>query len=79
MKDGQTYISEVLYGRQGNLYGFRVSSYAELNGMNNKINPFIFKLPYILESNPHPFYSFRGLKNRMRIRIAVVSWILKKW
>jgi hypothetical protein len=20
------------------------------------------KLPYILESNPHPFYSFRGLK-----------------
>ena len=27
-------------------------------------------VPYILESNPHPFYSFRGLKNRMRIRIA---------
>jgi hypothetical protein len=26
-------------------------------------------LPYILESNPHPFYSFRGLKNEMRIRI----------
>jgi len=25
---------------------------------------------YILESNPHPFYSFRGLKNQMRIRIA---------
>jgi hypothetical protein len=25
--------------------------------------------PYILESNPHPFYSFRGLKNQMRIRI----------
>jgi len=24
---------------------------------------------YILESNPHPFYSFRGLKNQMRIRI----------
>jgi hypothetical protein len=23
-----------------------------------------------LESNPHPFYSFRGLKNQMRIRIA---------
>jgi len=22
------------------------------------------KLPYILESNPHPFYSFRGQKNR---------------
>ena len=27
-------------------------------------------LPYILESNPHPFYSFRGLKNEMRITIA---------
>ena len=29
-----------------------------------------FILPYILESNPHPFYSFRGLKNQMWIRIA---------
>jgi hypothetical protein len=27
-------------------------------------------LPYILESNAHPFYSFRGLKNQMRIRFA---------
>jgi len=27
-------------------------------------------IPYILESNPHPFYSFRGLKNQTRIRIA---------
>jgi len=27
-------------------------------------------IPYILESNPHPFYSFRGLKNHMWIRIA---------
>ena len=35
-------------------------------------------LPYILESNPHTFYSFRGLKNQMRIRFAVVSWILEK-
>jgi hypothetical protein len=26
-------------------------------------------LPYILESNPHHFYSFRGLKNQMGIRI----------
>jgi hypothetical protein len=34
---------------------------------------FLFKrnvlLALILESNPHPFYSFRGLKNQMRIRI----------
>jgi hypothetical protein len=35
-------------------------------------------LPYILESNPHPSYSFRGLKNQMRIRFAVVSLILEK-
>jgi len=36
------------------------------------------ELPYILESHPHPFYSFRGLKNQMRIRFAVESWILEK-
>jgi len=36
-------------------------------------------IPYILESNPHSFYSFRGLKNQMRIRFAVVGWILEKW
>jgi len=36
------------------------------------------KLLYILESNPHPFYSFRGLKYQMRIRFAVESWILEK-
>jgi hypothetical protein len=27
-------------------------------------------IPYILDSNPHPFCSFRGLKNQMRIRIV---------
>jgi hypothetical protein len=27
-------------------------------------------VPYILKSNPHPFYSFRGLKNQMWIRFA---------
>jgi len=35
-------------------------------------------IPYILKSNPHPFYSFRGLKNQMRIRFVVMSWILEK-
>ena len=25
-------------------------------------------LPYILKPYPHPFYSFRGLKNQMRTR-----------
>ena len=34
--------------------------------------------PYILQSNPHTFYSFRGLKNQMQIRFAVESWILEK-
>ena len=41
-------------------------------------------IQYILESNPHLFYSFRGLKNQMRIRMAcglesraVASWILE--
>jgi len=28
------------------------------------------EIPYILESNPHTFYSFRGLKNQMWIRIT---------
>jgi len=28
------------------------------------------QIPYILESNPHPFYSFSGLKNQMQIIIA---------
>jgi hypothetical protein len=31
---------------------------------------FVQILPYILESNQHPFYSFRELKNQMRITIA---------
>jgi hypothetical protein len=29
----------------------------------------LIEIQYILESNPHPFYSFRGLKGQMRIRI----------
>ena len=28
------------------------------------------EIPCILESNPHPFYSFRGQKYQMQIRIA---------
>jgi hypothetical protein len=31
---------------------------------------YIADIPYILESNPHYFYSFRRLKNQMRITIA---------
>jgi hypothetical protein len=33
------------------------------------LKQFSLNIPYILESNPHPFYSFRGLKNQMRMRI----------
>jgi hypothetical protein len=29
-------------------------------------------IPYILESNAHTFYSFRGLKSWMRIRFACI-------
>ena len=51
---------------------------------NNNNRYGCLEIPYILESNPHPFYSSRGLKksdadwNRVRIRFAVVSWILEK-
>jgi hypothetical protein len=45
-------------------------------------NIFFSNIPYILESIPHPFYSFRGLSdadyNRVRISFAVESWILEK-
>jgi hypothetical protein len=36
-------------------------------------------MSYILESNLHPFYSFRGLKNQMWIRFAVESGVLEIW
>jgi hypothetical protein len=35
-----------------------------------KVRSWVIKVPYILESNPHLFYSFRGLNNQMRIRFA---------
>jgi hypothetical protein len=41
-------------------FGFRVKATSHIVKYN---------IPYILESNPHPFYSFRGPKNQMRIRI----------
>jgi len=44
-------------------YGVRWSTYSLQ--LLRKMN-----IPYILESNPHPFYSFGGLKNQMRIRIV---------
>jgi len=53
-------------------------------GMNLIDSYIISYLQYILESNLHPFYSFRGPKksdvdyDRVRIRFAVESWILEK-
>jgi hypothetical protein len=38
--------------------------------LGGKIVSVCCDIPYILESNAHPFYSFRGLKNQMRIRFA---------
>jgi len=57
------WIMSVFYFILCVLYIKFIRSYAR-----NKVS-----IPYILESNPHPFYSFRGLKNQMRIRFAVVS------
>jgi hypothetical protein len=51
-------ISDILYKT---LYNHEVLLLSFVNGL--------CYIPYILESNPHPFYSFRGLKNQMRIRI----------
>jgi len=53
--------------------------YGEMIAVSSEIHTQHTRIPYILESNPHPFYSFRRLKNQMRIRFAVESWILKKW
>ena len=48
--------------------------YTEIIAVCSEI--YVKHIPYILESNPHPFYGFRGLKNQMRIRIAcgLDSW-----
>ena len=46
--------------------------------LDGVVGYFIHDIPYIFESNPHPFYSSRGLKTHMRIRFAIVSWILEK-
>ena len=57
--------------RAGEMLCFQVFTYVRTAGFSNARTLFVCTvLPYILESNPHPFYSFRGLKNQMRIRIA---------
>jgi len=55
--------------------------YPILCGLCTNINILLFSgnknnVPYIRESNPHLFYSFRGLKHQMRIRIGcgLISW-----
>jgi hypothetical protein len=36
----------------------------------------IKELPYILESNPHPFYSFRGLKIRCGLESVLIRFAI---
>jgi hypothetical protein len=58
----------------------------------HSLNSFLFKLNYAIQKSHSIsiyrifsnlirtfFYRFRGLKNQMRIRFAVESWILEKW
>ena len=45
-------------------------SHRLLDRMHRKMFTAANEIPYIIESNPHHFHSFRGLKNQMRIRIA---------
>jgi len=58
------------------LYSIYSRLYEEFDQNNVVNNPnfmdvlVLGTLPYILESNPHHFYSFRRLQNQMRIRIA---------
>jgi len=40
------------------------SAFKELNTSHDAQPSRTVEVPYILESNPHPFYSFRGLKIR---------------
>jgi len=61
------------------LLGIPIEILAQCNHIKSKyLNIFTCNIPYILESNPHPFYSFRGLKNQIRIKIACgldsLSW-----
>ena len=56
------YLSHHLFSKDSlHIYAQRVHQVARLKTE---------KLPWILESNPHTFYSFRGLKNQMRIRFG---------
>jgi hypothetical protein len=50
---------------------------AQLSYILTFVHVFRNELPYILESNPHPFYSFRGLKNQMRIRFENIRYVRK--
>jgi hypothetical protein len=61
--ENKTQADEVPHGKHAGKYTYQVLRHsATLYSAH--------KLPYILEYNPHPFYSFRGLKNQMRITIA---------
>jgi hypothetical protein len=51
------------------LYDYDAKDATELSLMADEVTQ-SHQLPYILESNPHPFYSFRGPKNQVRITVA---------
>ena len=53
------------------LYDYDAKDATELSLMADEVTQ-SHQLPYILEPNLHPFYSFRGPKNQMRITIACV-------
>jgi hypothetical protein len=56
--------------RQKEVYTTMTHRMACKTGSAYQIRPWFIKLPYILESNTHDFYSFRGLKNQIRITIS---------
>ena len=64
-----TWKNSARNGRNFIKFGWLFSNICHENWKFNKIWQ-EKQIPYILESNPHPFYSFRGLKNQMRIRNA---------
>ena len=52
------------------IWGEKIQLGRRMQRLEGNVKMGVKDTPYILESNPHPFYSFRGLKNQMRIRIA---------
>jgi len=57
----------------GNLHRCELNSPFRVNHLEVHFNVtcnIVLVIPYILESNPHPVFSFRGLKDQMRITVV---------